>query len=208
MKRLMTLTLAVGLCIGLLGKVHAMNDSMTVTITPNAYYSLTLASSAVALDLGTVNLGASTQTVQPATVTITSTYATTDIQLQGSIYAASDPWSFDDDTTTTESQQIASWAVFTSSGRHSAPSQGGGYFTGTATGAGSDLIESVQRYVGTDGGSTNRYEATAESDFKDMDSMPLNHQAHLWLYFRLPSMTISNNAQEVTVTLAAGAPAP
>src|SRR2546423_835565 len=124
MKRITKVALALALGLGLTQAVHAaVSDSLTVTITPNAFYAVDIDTGNVSLDLGTVGLNASTQTVQPSTVTVQSTYATTDLKLVGSISSVGTAWSFDDDTSTSDNDKLAAWATFTSVARSSAPSQ-------------------------------------------------------------------------------------
>src|SRR4051812_1936116 len=77
----------------------ATSDLLTVTITPNASYAVDIDTQNVTLNLGTVALGATVQTMRPSTVTVQSTYASTDLRLQGSIAVGSGQvWSFDGDT--------------------------------------------------------------------------------------------------------------
>lgn len=190
----------------------ASTDTLTVSITPNAYYSVVIDTSNVALDMGLVSLGASTQTVRPSTVSIQSTFATTDLQLQGAITSVGTPWTFDNDTSSTEPDKLAVWATFTSVARSSAPTQTSGYFSGTQPGVDdSDLISGTNRYVGTQGGVTNLFEAgLGDFAFQDMDALPpvpnASGKSHLWLYFRLPNATTSANAQNISITITAVAP--
>jgi len=186
------------------GAQAAVSDALTITITPNAYYAVDIDTTNVALDMGTVALGASTQTVRPSTVTIQSTFALTDLRIQGSI---SGGWTFDADSTTSELDALAAWATFTSIARSSAPAQTGDYFTGTSDAASSDLLSANNRYVGTsatDG--INRFENGSGFDSVDMDDRAPNHQSHLWLYFRLPSATTNTTAKNVTILVTAVAP--
>jgi hypothetical protein len=205
MKRIQKLLLAMGIALAFTKVSHAaVSDALTVTITPNAFYALDIDTATVALDMGTVTLGASTQTVSPSTVTIQSTYATTDVKLQGSI---SGGWSFDTNTATSEQDALAAWATFTSVARSSAPTQSGDYFSGTNPGSG-DVIDTNSRYVGTSAndGTSNLFENNSGFDSRDTDALAVNAQAGLWLYFRLPSATSSSSAKDVTVTLTAVQP--
>jgi hypothetical protein len=185
---------------------------LTVTITPNAFYAVDIDTTNVVLDLGTVDLAASTQTVQPSTVTIESSFATTDLQLQGFINSAGTPWTFDADTSSNEQDALQAWGVFTSIAHSTAPAQSGGYFSGTQPGVNdSDVISNTNRYVGTQGGVNNLFEAASgEHGFKDMDALapspnPLATSL-LWLNFRLPSNTTTTNAQNISIVLTAVAP--
>lgn len=193
-----------------IGGAHAASsDALTVTVRPNAYYAVDIDTANVALDLGTVALAASTGTVRPSTVTIESTYAMTDLKIQGWIASAGTAWTFDDDTTGGEVDRVAAWAVFTSTLQAATPDQTGGFFNGTAAGqSDSDVIDATSRYIGTSSGdgTVDLFEAVGEANFKDMDALPVNAQAHLWLRFRLPSATTTNDPQAITVTLTAIAP--
>ena len=213
MKSLKKVLLALGLVLGTgIAAQAADQDALTVTIRPNAFYSVDIDTANVGLDLGTVALGASTQTVSPATVTINSTYADTDLRLRGDIdSAASVIWQFDLDTSDQNLDRLAAWATFTDVARTSAPAQGGGYFSGTVPGdPNSDAIAATTRYVGSGGGTTNLFEANGEFAFKDMDALAPSPDpeslSHLWLYFRLPNASTDDDAQNVTITLMAVLP--
>jgi hypothetical protein len=199
--------LAMGIALAFTKVSHAaVSDALTVTITPNAFYALDIDTATVNLDMGTVTLGASTQTVSPSTVTIQSTYATTDVKLQGSI---SGGWSFDSNTASSEQDALAAWGTFTSIARSSVPAQTADYFAGTVPGAASsDVIDTSSRYVGTSAtdGTSNLFENASGFDLRDLDALAVNAQAELWLYFRLPSATSSSSAKSVTITLTAVQP--
>ena len=213
MKRITKVALALAFGLGLVQvSKAAVSDQLTVTITPNAYYAVDIDTANVALDLGTVALAASTQTVSPSTVTIQSTFATTDLRLQGSIASAGTVWSFDGDTSTQELDSLAAWAVFTTIAHSTAPAQASGYFSGTLPGVNdSDVISTTNRYVGTQAGLTNQFEAASgDHGFKDMDALPPTPNALgtalLWLRFRLPLITTTSNPQNISIVLTAVAP--
>jgi hypothetical protein len=209
MKKLL-IALAIGM--GLAASSHAVgsSDTITVTIRPNAYYAVTITTGDVVMDLGTVNLGASTQTVRPATVTVQSTYASTDLMLRGDIQSpGAGDWTFDASSASLNANELAAWATFTSLARTSAPAQTGSYFNcETLAGTDCDLIAAANRYVGSSAGNSTSdlYEATGEADDFEMDSLSVNEQSHLWLYFRLPSASDDNDPQYVTITLTGTAP--
>ena len=192
----------------------ALKDSLTVTITPGALYALDITTTGVNLDMGTVNLGASTQTVKPSTVSIESTYAATDLRLLGQISGSGTPWTFDDDTASNESDKLAAWAVFTDTGMALTPAQGANYFTGTQPGVSNSCVfDASDRDVGDNGAVLNLFQATGGAPgYKDMEDLPSAlvlpgaGKAHLWLYFRLPNATTDTNPKFVTVTLTAVAP--
>ncbi len=213
MKKLIRASMALAFTLGLAHVAQAaVTDSLTVTITPNGYYSVDIDTANVALDLGVVDLAASTATVQPSTVTVLSSFATTDLQLQGFIDSAGTDWTFDADTTSNELDSLQAWGVFTTIAHTTAPAQSGGYFSGTQPGVNnSDVISNTNRYVGTQGGVTNQFEAASgEHGFKDMDALapspdPLATSL-LWLRFRLPSNTTTTNPQNIMIVLTAVAP--
>ena len=213
MKRLIKAAAVLAVVLGFAAQVRAaVTDQLTVIITPNAFYSVDIDTTNVSLDLGTVDLAASTQTVQPSTVTILSSYSTTDLRLQGAIASAGTPWTFDANTASNEGDSLQAWGTFTTVAMTSAPAQTGGYFSGTQPGVSdSDVISTTNRYVGTQGGVNNSFEAASgDFAFKDMDALPPSPSAasksHLWLFFKLPTDTTSTNAQNVTITLTAVAP--
>ncbi len=213
MKKLIRASMALAFTLGLAHVAQAaVTDSLTVTITPNAFYSVDIDTTNVALDLGVVDLAASTQTVQPSTVTILSSYATTDLRLQGTIDSAGTDWTFDADTSSNELDALQAWGVFTTIAHTTAPAQSGGYFSGTQPGVNdSDLISTTNRYVGTQGGVTNQFEAASgEHGFKDMDALAPSPAAAatslLWLRFRLPSNTTTTNPQNISIILTAVQP--
>lgn len=191
----------------------AESAALTITIRPNAYYAVSIDTTQVVMDLGTVNLGGSTQTVRPATVTIQSTYASTDLKLQGSVTSSTTPWTFDDNTASSDTNKIAAWATFTSVARSSAPAQTGDYFSGTMPGAsGSDVLDSGNRYVGSSATdlTTDLFENNSGFDSRDMDGLLpdpyASGKSHLWLYFRMPSAASANDAQNITITITATQP--
>ncbi|MBI5245834.1 MAG: hypothetical protein HY923_01535 [Elusimicrobia bacterium] len=200
----------------------AVSDSLTVTITPNAGYSLTLSTATTGLDMGTVPLGASTQTVNPSTVTITSSFATTGLKLQGSMGGAGTPWTFAQNTAAQGSDQLAAWAVFTDTSINNYAVLGttgtnSNYFVGTTSGTtGSNVIGSLLAPVGTfTGSSSPQFIANAgQAGRKTMASLPTfasdpnASRSFLWMYFVLPPATTDGNAKLVTLTLTAGAPNP
>jgi hypothetical protein len=173
MKRLIKAALVLAFGLGLSHVVHAATtDTITVTITPNAFYSVSIDTGNVSLNLGTVGLGLSTQTISPSTVTVLSTYATTDLKLSGAITSAGSAWNFDDVTSSTEANKLAAWATFTSVARSTFPIQSDDYFSGTQPGVtDSDVIDTTHRYVGTASGTDNLFENNSGFDSKDMDAM-------------------------------------
>src|SRR3989338_6807855 len=209
MKRVMKILGALAIALAFTKGAQAavtVSDSLTVTITPNAYYALDIDTANVTLNLGSIALGATVQTLSPSTVTIQSTYATTDVKLQGAI---SGGWFFDADTSDQEANYLAAWATFTDVTRSSAMAQGGDYFSGTETAtAGSDVIEDNPRYVGSSAtdGAFSLFENGSDFDPINMDGLVPSIKADLWLYFRLTSATTTNAPKYITITLTAVQP--
>jgi len=207
MKRKIKILIALALGLGFASTARAATSgALTVTITPNAFYAIAIDTTNVALNMGTVALAASTQTVSPSTVTIQSTYASTDITLQGAITAGSNPWSFSADSTTLTNDQLAAWATFTTVARSSVPAQGS-YFSGTVPGAAnSSMVDASARYAGTGSGHAGLFTTSALFDSATVDHIAVNAKSQLWLYFRLPPTSTGNAAQNITLTLTAVAP--
>ena len=207
--------LALGLLLGLAGaKAWAADkDALTVTITPNVYYAVLVSTGTGEwLDLGTVGMGVSTWTLRPATVTIQSTFGSTELHLQGEILSG---WSFSADSATLETDKLVAWAVFTDTSVAESPSQASGYFNGTTAGAANDMLDATDRHVGggaggEDGGTGTRFlAATTDAGYKPMDSIPNNvmdlaaSRAHLWLRFRTPGGSSTPGAKKILFTLTA-----
>jgi hypothetical protein len=191
----------------------ATTDSLTVTITPNAQYSVTVTTTpGVVLNLGTVGLNSSTQTVSPSTITVTSSYAKTNLQLNGIMSGTGVPWTFASNTASLSQDQLATWAVFTSTSLSVAPAVG--YFTGTVPGAaGSNVVDTSVRNIGGAGGAgTSLFltPTTASAGYKSMFNIPSNaadlaaSRAHMWMYFNLPPSTTDVNAKLITFVITAG----
>ena len=198
----------------------ATTDSLTVTVTPNAAYSVTITTTNVVLNLGTVSLSASTQTVKPSTVTVNSSYAATGLKLQGTMGGTGTPWTFAINSAAQTTDQLAAWAVFTDTSVTSyttlgATGTGSNYFTGTSSGiANTTLVGTGNTGVGNGAASSlpEFIAAAGQTGFKTMASIPSSavdaaaSKAHMWMYFVLPPATTDNNAKLVTFTLTAGAP--
>ena len=202
--------LAMGVMAGLVGKAQAYTDAfpanntaqITITITPNVDRSVTITTDTVGmLDLGNVSLGAyvSTQTVSPATVTVQGTIGNTDLLLSANITSpGGSPWSFDADSTTVESDAIASWLTLTSVSSVTVPSQSYEYFNGTAAGASSDLVDGSYTRIG-DGATLNGRFENAITNTNNLGTGTT--QRHMWFFFRMPSATTNANPQKLTYIL-------
>ena len=212
--------LTLGLMVWNVAKVHAYagdsistNDAtaVVVRITPRADRGVQISTGdASFLNLGTVDLGASTQTVNPATVTITGNMNATELDLSASITGG---WVFNNDQTYTSTagaaNQLNAWVSFTSISTASVPSTDNTseYFrVGTSSGA--KLTSLTETFTGVRTGITNaggsigtgRFESD-EAGIGDMDNLTPGSRRHLWTFFRLPPTTSITGQQTINIVL-------
>ena len=188
----------------------ALSDSLTVTITPSASYAVDVdtAISPALLDLGVVALNTSTATVNVTTVTVQSSFATTDLSIQAQVISGG--WNIDADTTAQEQDGLQTWAVFTDTSATSAVT------VAAETGAfdAADLLMTAARDVGQLGAGARQYEVTSgQPAYKSMEDLPSvfgvdppASRSHLWLKFLLPPVSTTMTAKQVYITVSAGAP--
>ena len=221
MKKLASLAGSAFLVLGLLlvnvGKVHALYSdtissnnaaAMVVRITPNADRGVQISTGNVGLDLGTVELGASTQTVNPATVTIQGNMIENELDLSASITGG---WVFDQNQTRTSTgtNQLNVWATFTSISTGLAPTtQGDEYFrvgsstsTKLAVAGNSFPATTVGVTPGSGIGKFENNEGGTGPSGADMDSMSPGDVRHLFTYFRLPPTTSITGPQDINFVL-------
>ena len=199
----------------------ATTDSLTVTIQPQAAYSVLVTTTPAGyLNLGLVNLSASTQTVQPSTITVNSSYAYTGLSLTGNITSGGTPWTFSSNTASGAQDKLQAWVVFTDTSVQTMPAQGVNYFTGTTPGAGSDVAQAASLAVGTTGGTCpavgtggkSYIAASGAPGYKPMECVPttatdpVGGLSFMWMYFKLPPTTTTNNPQLIQYTLTAAGP--
>ena len=207
-------TAALALLLGLAGRASAaQSDSLTVTITPTAAYSLTVTTVSAALDLGVVALNGSTWTVKPATVTVTSNYTNTDLTLIGTMLSGG--WTLEDvDASNPTSDRLGAWAVFTDTSVAASPAQAGGFFSGiTPNVDNTDVIDDIVQDVGTGADTFKQFvAATGEAGYKPMEDIQSNvvdipaSKSYLWLRFRLPPTSADLTPKLLQLTITAGAP--
>ena len=180
------------------------NDAgaLQVHVTPNVERGVEIDTSTVNLNFGEVEMGATVQTVSPATVTITGNVTNTELDLSAQIIGG---WVFDSAQTftSTGTNQLGAWATFTSLSSAAVPLQGDEYFrVGTSSGAKitySTHIFNSQR-VGVPGvNGIGRFESNA--DGANMDSLVPGDKRHLWFFFRTPQTTSVTNEQQIQFTL-------
>jgi len=177
--------------------------SITITITPNVDLGVSIDTGNVVMDLGSVDLYGTTQTVRPATVTILGTVSSDGSETTGqelnlalSFVSGGTPWGLDATPSTHAVSggldQLAVYALFSDTGLSIAPN-GNDFATDNA-----GFTSTTQRA----GGATNNgvlFEK-AGSGAKNMDHQSPGDKAHLWMLFRLPNLTTSGGAQEITLT--------
>jgi hypothetical protein len=201
------------------------SDSLTVTITPQASYIITVTTPTSGANLGAVPLGQSTWTVQATTVAVTSTYQWTGLSLTASVSHAGTAWSFVSSNTHVQ-DGMSAWALFTDTSVVTAPAPtlvSGAIVSGVVTS--SNVVAAGTLQVGPTGGAacaSGSYTAGTASmarferwdggaGFKNMECLPTEAldlygaQPHMFLYFTLPPTSTDATAQNVTFLLLAQA---
>ncbi len=180
--------------------------SLTITILPNIDLGVSIDTNSVILDLGTLDLSMTTQTVRPATVTILGTLASDGSQTTGQELDLSltftGGWDLDTspsvDTTDAETDMIAVYALFSDTSLSKAPTAG--QFSSENGG----FVSTAQRAGGA-GGDGAQFEKAGGGALPGdgMDHKSAGDKAHLWMLLRLPSATTDSTAKTVTLTATA-----
>ena len=183
--------------------MNPANDAsnIEITILPSVDRGIMIdtASPFGMLDLGNLDMGVSTQTVYPATVTILGTVTNTELELSASINGG---WKFDDNVATQEDDNLAVWSVFTSTNSSVMPTKTASKFDDAmdalSPASPSASFGSVRVGLANgDGGVNDRF----EDGTTNMDSLAPGAKRLWWFYFRTPSGTNTPNAQKVTFIL-------
>ena len=191
-------------------------DGLTVRITPNADYGVTIDTANVGgaatglIDLGAMDLYTSTYTLKPATVTITGTVSARagnggqELDVTARLLTASG-WIFDPtpttDATSGSVDELAMFLLMSPTTLSAAPSAANFVGAGAAAEVTSGAV-GTQTSLGYRGGGLSG--AGTKFEFgTDLDQMSVNDKKHLWMYFRLPSETSTGTAQDLAVTLTA-----
>ncbi len=177
------------------------SDQIIITITPNIDRGVQIDTGSVVMDLGAVDLFTATQTVKPATVTILGTFIGQELDLTGAITSAGVAWTFDSSPTTAPNagteNLLAAYLLFSDTALSETPSAAD-FGDGTAD---ASYTAGTQRVGGPVSGGT-KYEIQGPGNL-DMDAKAPLDPAHLWIFFRLPDVTNTSSAQNVTFTLTA-----
>ena len=179
------------------------SDSLTIVVTPRYDFGVDITTTPAAMNLGTVDLYASTFTVQPATVTFLGSKAGQELDLSA---ALSGGWKFDVSPSTWaaggEQDALAVYALFSSTNLAAAPA--GDDFANATAAAGFNVDAQTLGPVRAGGlsGPGAKYEKQGAGAV-DLDMKNPGDKAHLWFLLRLPSQTSVTAAQNVSVTLTA-----
>ncbi len=175
------------------------NDSanLEISIIPHFDRGVEIDTATVQLNLGAVEMGASTQTVRPATVTIIGNVLNNELNLSANIVGG---WTFDDDVTSTDTDKLANWIVFKSATDPAMPAKGGANFDDANDSLQSATPNFGPVRVGTQGGNSG-LNGRFEDGVTDMDSLVPQDKRHIWFYFRTPGATSFTNQQEIHYTL-------
>ena len=177
---------------------NVANDTATIqiTITPNVDRGVTIATQTVNMDLGLVDLNVSTQTVSPATVTIQGNLTNTELDLSAGI---SGGWTFEPTATSTTTDKLKTWVVFTATTTNATPAKNNNTFDNSNDFLSSTVAEFSGTRVGSSSGGggniNNSFEDNSGNAFADMDALNPGALRHMWMYFTTPDLTTTSAAQ-------------
>ena len=210
MKKLM---MAVAMVMGLMGAAQAATvDQLTITLTPNVNANVAITTTTVrwqnvgvgeiaGLDLGTLDLGATAYMIQPATFTMTGSFAAMEVEAQAVGYTMG-AWSFDADGTANE-DALQVYSLMSAATEPDAPALTD-YDNGSADNVGDQIIASARRYGRSgsdDGGNDNAFQKAAYSSASE--NLANGEQRHMWLRADLPPSTSDTGARAFAVMLTA-----
>lgn len=197
--------LAVGLlAVGglLIGEAKAdaivANDTATIqiTITPNVDRGVTIDTQTVNMVLGLIDLNTSTQTVNPATVTVQGNLTNTELDLSAGI---SGGWTFEPTATSTTTDKLKTWVVFTATTVFTTPAKNSNTFDDTNDFLASNTASFPGTRVGSSSGGSgninNSFEDNSGNAFADMDALSPTSKRHMWMYFTTPDVTTTASDQ-------------
>jgi hypothetical protein len=174
--------------------------SLMITIRPNVDYGVEISSSQTSLELGYVEMNASTKTVHPATVTVMGNWYSTRLLMTSTITETSNnrSWGFDDVPASAEQDRLAVWAVFTKTATSDVPVDlDFENSNAVVTAAMAGDTPTPEQIGGT------RFEITGGTAPDDMDALAPHVSRHLWVRMRTPSASSSSDPQYVRLNLTA-----
>ncbi len=181
--------LVVTLTMGVIGVQAAVTDGLTITITPTAGYDVDIDTTNVTLSFPGAAVDTDYNVVLPATVTINSSLATTELQMDATM---SGGWTLGSSNAL---DTLQAWALFTSTAITTIPAKSGGNFDDT-----NDRIVSGSQQVGD----TVKFEDATPS--YNADDIPVGTKAHLWFRMHTPASTTNTAAKTLFILLTAQAP--
>ena len=187
MKKLRGL-LMLAFMVGVTGQLWAINpDGLTITIKPTVGYAVDIDTGSCSLTFNSAALNLPDYVVMPATVTIESTWATTDLQLDAALTGG---WSISSATDTANALQV--WVLFSSTTVDTIPAKSGDAFDDT-----NDRVASGTQQVGD---ASAKYESAGVFD---TDSQSINQESHMWIRFHKPKSSDYSADQLLSLTLTA-----
>ena len=210
MKKLM---MAVAMVMGLMGAAQAATvDQLTITLTPNVNANVAITTTTVrwqnvgvgeiaGLALGSLDLGATVYMIQPATFTMTGTFAAMEVSVEAVGYTMG-AWSFDADGTANE-DALQVYSLMSAVTEPDAPALTD-YDNGSADNVGDQIIASARRYgrSGSDDGTNDSIYQKA-SYAAASENLANGEQRHMWLRADLPPSTSDTGLREFAVMLTA-----
>lgn len=176
------------------------NDSagLEIKLFPSVDRGVVIDTETVNLNLGFVDMGVSTQTVSPATITIVGTIMNTELNMSALITGG---WTFDEEVAeSTETDKLAAWVVFKTTTSSAVPSKSGSDFDDAQDSLNSNSAVFGPVRVGTQGGDSG-LNGRFEDGSINMDSLFPGNKRHAWIYFRTPPNTSVSTEQQIHFTL-------
>ena len=210
MKKLM---MAVAMVMGLMGAAQAATvDQLTITLTPNVNANVAITTTTVrwqnvgvgeiaGLALGSLDLGATVYMIQPATFTMTGTFAAMEVSVEAVGYTMG-AWSFDADGTANE-DALQVYSLMSAVTEPDAPALTD-YANGSGDNVGDQIITTDRRYGQASGDDVGNDSIFQEFSYNSAsENLASGAQRHMWLRADLPPSTSDTGARAFAVMLTA-----
>ena len=210
MKKVMKGVLALALLLGFgVREAGAANpDTLTITITPTVTLDVTISTSVVlwSVDGGadldiSLTLGTTDFLVRPGTVTLSTTFADTELNVDGIDNMAD--WAFDTDPLTAEADGLQVYVLFSSNTQQTGPAIAD---FDDGIGVTGDMVDdlSTRRYglSGSDDG-LNDSQFQSVTFAEATENMQDTGERHIWVRVDMPPATSSTNPQTFSIALTA-----
>ena len=187
-------------------------DQLTITLTPNVNANVAITTTTVrwqnvgageiaGLDLGTLDLGATAYMIQPATFTMTGSFAAMEVSVEAVGYTMG-AWSFDADGTANE-DALQVYALMSAATEPDAPVLTD-YDNGSGDNVGDQIIASARRYGRSGSEDVLNNSIYQKSSYNSAsENMANGEQRHMWLRADLPPSTSDTGARAFAVMLTA-----